>query len=196
MAEIGKPHRRTVLGAALGASLAAAGTGKLAAKPQEPRVYQLLGKSEPTQQSNLKRRAANDYRNSMLRFGGQLSSPIEQLFHASTLPEHQQFDVLVVGSGYGASISAARLAARLAPGKRLAIVERGREWVPGEFDDTFRGIYQQARNQLTGPKKRTVVNPLGLHNVIMSDEINVWTGNGLGGGSLINAGIALIPDAD
>ena len=30
----------------------------------------------------------------------------------------------------------------------------------------------------------------------MNDEVNIWTGNGLGGGSLINANIALIPDAE
>jgi len=76
------------------------------------------------------------------------------------------------------------------------MIERGREWVPGEFKDTFQGIFSQARGQLTGNKKRTVVNPLGVHNVIMNDEVNIWTGNGLGGGSLINANIALLPEAD
>ena len=144
----------------------------------------------------MKRRATADYRQSMQRFGGQLSSPIEQLFHISTLPEHQQLDVLIIGSGYGASICAARLAARLRPGLRLAMIERGREWIPGEFVDTFRGLFKQSRHQLIGKRKRTLVNPLGLHNVLISDEINLWTGNGLGGGSLINASIALIPDKD
>ena len=190
------PSRRQMLKAGLGASSLAMAGGDLNAASVNVKLHQLVAKSQPRRSSVLKERASDDYRTSMFRFGGRLSNPIEQLFQASTRPIHEQFDVLVVGSGYGAAITAARLAPRLSPGRRLAMLERGKEWLPGDFADTFRGIYSEARNQLFGPKKRTVVNPLGLHNVVMSDEINVWTGNGLGGGSLINAGIALVPDAE
>ena len=193
-----QPTRRTAVAAGLGAIAATTGAAKSAVARQEVsrNFASLIERSQTSEDTNLKRRAAEDYHRSMARFGGQLSSPIEQLFHTSTLPVDQQFDVLVIGSGYGASITAARLAPRMKSGKRLAMIERGREWIPGEYKDTFRDLYAQARGQLMGNKKRTIVNPLGLHNVIMNDEVNIWTGNGLGGGSLINANIALIPDAE
>ncbi len=168
----------------------------VARQRQDSRLANLVARAQTSQDSSLKRRAKADYQRSMQPFGGRLSSPVEQLFHASTLPPHAQFDVLIVGSGYGAAICAARLAPRLQPGLRLAILERGREWIPGEFVDTFGGLFQQARNQLLGKKKRTLTNPLGLHNVLMNEQVNIWTGSGLGGGSLINANIALVPDAD
>lgn len=196
----GKVSRRSVLkaGAAALAAGTAAATGQQAfARHNVSRnLANFVANTQTTEDTNLKRRAAHDYRRSLQKFGGQLSCDPERLFQTSLRPSDQQFDVVVVGSGYGASITAARLAAKLAPGRRLAMIERGREWVPGEFTDTFGGLLQQARGQLTGKKKRTVKNPLGLHNVIMNDEINVWTGNGLGGGSLINANIALIPDRE
>lgn len=198
VAETRKPTRRTAVAAGLGAFVATAGGVNKAVARQRVNLNlaNFLANTQTSEDTNLKRRAREDYRRSMERFGGRLSSPVERLFHTSTLPVEQQFDVLVIGSGYGASISAARLAPRLGPGRRLAIIERGREWIPGDFKDTFADVYAQARGQLMGQKKRTVVNPLGLHNVIMNDEVNIWTGNGLGGGSLINANFALIPDAE
>src|SRR5688572_10948903 len=39
-----------------------------------------------------------------------------------------RFDVLIVGSGYGGAVMAARLAST---GKRVAVLERGREYLPG-----------------------------------------------------------------
>jgi len=46
--------------------------------------------------------------------------------------EHAQphYDVIVVGSGYGGGVAASRLARA---GKRVAVLERGREFVTGEF---------------------------------------------------------------
>jgi len=46
---------------------------------------------------------------------------------------------------------------------------------------------------LNGPTRGQVTKPLGLFNLMMNDEVNILTGNGLGGGSLINASIALRP---
>ncbi|HMO14143.1 MAG TPA: GMC family oxidoreductase [Pirellulaceae bacterium] len=149
-----------------------------------------------TRNSRLKEQARRDYAASMRPFGGRLSNTPDQLFAASLTQDHPHYDVVVVGSGYGASITAARLAARLRPGKKLAIIERGREWIPGDFPDTFQGLNAEARNQMLGNGKRTVVNPLGLYDVQMNDEVNILSGNGLGGTSLINASIALQPDLE
>ena len=97
-------------------------------------------KSRRSYETALKNRATNDYRQSMRRFGGQLSSDAEELFSTSMRDPHQQLDIVIIGSGYGASICAARLARHIGPGVRLAIIERGREWVPGTFADHPRGL--------------------------------------------------------
>lgn len=196
----GRPTRRGVLkSAALGAAAAtvsAGGKSAEAAPPVDLRILKLLGNSRTSKDTPLKRRAAADYRRSMEPFGGQLSCPPEQLLHTASLPEDQQFDVVIIGSGYGAAMCAAALAPRLKPGLRLAIIERGREWTPGHFPDTRKGLRAESRARIFGPGKRSIMNPLGLHNVIMNSEVNVWTGNGLGGGSLINAGITKRPDPE
>ena len=45
-----------------------------------------------------------------------------------------QYDVVVVGSGYGGSIAASRLARA---GRSVCVLERGKEQQPGEYPDTF-----------------------------------------------------------
>lgn len=140
--------------------------------------------------------ACSDYRQSLAQHGGQLASPVRQLFltaHSGVAP---QFAVLIIGSGYGASICAARLSQRIRPGLRIGILERGREWLPGEFPDTFPDVWNNSRQQITGPTQGQVTNPLGLFNLGFNPEVNILSGSGLGGTSLINAGIALRPHSE
>jgi cholesterol oxidase len=98
------------------------------------------------------------------------------------------YDVVVVGSGYGGGVAASRLARA---GKSVAVLERGREFVTGEFPRRFpelRGELQVAgRRVRLGP-------PTGLYDVRLGEDMHVLVGCGLGGGSLINAGVALRPD--
>jgi cholesterol oxidase len=96
----------------------------------------------------------------------------------------EEYATVVVGSGYGGAVTAARLAERGLP---VCLLERGREWRVGEFPDTFREIAGSVRN-----KKR----PLGLLDYYFCQDIDVIKGSGLGGTSLINANAALRPDAD
>ena len=49
---------------------------------------------------------------------------------ASKLKAH--YDVIVVGSGYGAGVAASRLARC---GQKVAVLERGREFLPGDFPE-------------------------------------------------------------
>ena len=46
----------------------------------------------------------------------------------------EQYTVVVVGSGYGGGITASRLARS---GQQVCVLERGKEFLPGEFPDTM-----------------------------------------------------------
>ncbi|MBX3420789.1 MAG: GMC family oxidoreductase [Pirellulaceae bacterium] len=143
-----------------------------------------------------KSRAMEDYQRSLSQFGGRLASPLSELTHSCARQVPWQFDVLIVGSGYGASTVAARLAQRRLPGTRIAILERGREWVPGTFPDRVSGLLDESRLNLFGPRRGTVDKATGLFDVRQCDEITVLSGSGLGGTSLINANVAIRPDAE
>jgi cholesterol oxidase len=95
------------------------------------------------------------------------------------------YDFVIVGSGYGGSITAARLASAALPRRpSVCILERGREWPVGAFPDKFEDFLENVR----------AVNPLGLYDIIAGKDISILKGNGLGGTSLINANVAIIPE--
>ncbi|MCC6363381.1 MAG: GMC family oxidoreductase [Bryobacterales bacterium] len=100
------------------------------------------------------------------------------------------YDVIIIGSGYGGSITAARLAtANWGNGAKptVCILERGKEWLPGQFpDDLNRGA----------AALRSDTNPLGLHEIRFGLDMAIWQGSGLGGTSLINANVAIEPDSE
>ncbi|MGH9354593.1 MAG: GMC family oxidoreductase, partial [Terriglobia bacterium] len=99
------------------------------------------------------------------------------------------YDVVVVGSGYGGAITAARISgAALTPKKTVCMLERGREWQVGEFPDHLLKVTEQVRDPLT--------NPTGLYEFNVFKDIAVMKGCGLGGTSLVNANVAIIPDDD
>ncbi len=99
------------------------------------------------------------------------------------------YDVIVVGSGYGGGVAAMRLARA---GKQVALLERGREFLTGEFPTRFPDLRREL--QVTGKRVRTG-SPTSLYDVRLGEDMHVLVGCGLGGGSLVNAGVALRPDA-
>src|SRR5262249_48324589 len=86
------------------------------------------------------------------------------------------YDVVVVGSGYGGGVAASRLARA---GKRVAVLERGREFLTGEFPSRFPDL--RGEMQLTGKRLR-VGSPTGLYDVRFGEDMHVLIGCGLGGG--------------
>lgn len=93
------------------------------------------------------------------------------------------YEVVVIGSGYGGAI----MGARLSPHHQVAILERGREWRPGEYPETFHELKKQIYCDS---------HPLGLFSYHTHRDIDVVCGSGLGGTSLINAGVVIRPDRD
>lgn len=99
--------------------------------------------------------------------------------------EGRHFDVVVVGSGFGGSVTAARLAAE---GVDVCVLERGRAYPPGSFPrtpwETKQGFWQPE---------------MGLHGMfdIWSFRgLNAVVSSGLGGGSLIYANVMWRPPAE
>lgn len=99
-----------------------------------------------------------------------------------------RYDVVVVGSGYGGGVTASRLARA---GKRVAVLERGREIATGEFPQKFSEL--KGEFQVTGKNFRTG-SEQAIYDVRLGRDMHVLVACGLGGGSLVNAGVSLVPD--
>lgn len=97
-----------------------------------------------------------------------------------------RYDVVVVGSGYGASIAASRLARA---GRSVCVLERGKEFRPGDYPDT--GPEAAAETQVDLPSGQHLGSATGLLDFHVNDDLNVLVGCGLGGTSLINANVSL-----
>ncbi len=106
-----------------------------------------------------------------------LSMPIEKL--------KQHYTVVVIGSGYGASIAASRLARA---GQQVCVLERGKEFQPGEYPDTEFHTLDEMQLDLPGEH---IGSKTGLYEFNVNEDINVFKGCGLGGTSLVNANVAL-----
>ncbi len=109
-----------------------------------------------------------------------LSRPLDQL--------KPRYDVVVVGSGYGGGVAASRLARC---GQKICVLERGKEFATGAFPDRF----PEFRRELRVSGKAVTMGPAdALFQLNLGPDIHVLTGCGLGGGSLINAAVAMRPD--
>ncbi|HEV3233913.1 MAG TPA: FAD-dependent oxidoreductase, partial [Candidatus Dormibacteraeota bacterium] len=95
----------------------------------------------------------------------------------------QHFDAVIVGSGFGGSVTAFRLAEA---GWSVCLLERGRVYPPGSFPRSPR----QMANNFWDPSKASY----GLYNIWSFGGLEALVSAGLGGGSLIYANVLLRKD--
>jgi len=93
-----------------------------------------------------------------------------------------KYDVLVVGSGFGGSVAALRLAEK---GYRVAVLEAGRRYGPEDFARTNWDL----RRSLWIPK----LFCHGILRLTLLSDVLVGSGAGVGGGSLVYANTLPIP---
>jgi cholesterol oxidase len=122
-----------------------------------------------------------------LRYGAPVSPPPPRLSRPpEALAAH--YPVVIVGSGYGGAVCAARLSEA---GQRVAVLERGPELQPGEFPQTGAQFRRAVQVSLGGWRVGRRHAPFDLH---LDTDLGALVGCGLGGGSLINAAVAVRPD--
>jgi cholesterol oxidase len=86
------------------------------------------------------------------------------------------FDVIVVGSGFGGSVAALRLTEK---GYRVAVLEAGRRFA----DDEFAATSWDLRRYLWAPR----LGCFGIQRIHLLKDVLVLAGAGVGGGSLVYA---------
>lgn len=101
-------------------------------------------------------------------------------------PASVHFDVLIIGSGYGGAVAASTFAGRTHEGRQIAVgvLERGREYLPGAFPTGLGELPRHIRSDS---------NKDGLIDIRIGAEVVAVVANGVGGGSLINAGVMETP---
>ncbi|MDV6236047.1 GMC family oxidoreductase [Leptospira ellisii] len=92
------------------------------------------------------------------------------------------FDYVIVGSGFGGSVSALRLAQK---GYKVAVLESGKRWNSGEFPKTNWNL----RKFLWFPK----LFCFGIQRINFLNDVMVLSGAGVGGGSLVYANTLYVP---
>ena len=97
----------------------------------------------------------------------------------------ERYDVVVVGSGFGGSVAALRLAEK---GYSVAVLEAGRRFGPDDFARTSWNL----RRFLWAPR----LGCHGIQRITFLRDVVVLSGAGVGGGSLVYANVLYEPPAD
>ncbi len=93
------------------------------------------------------------------------------------------YDYIIIGSGFGGSVSAMRLSEK---GYSTLVLEKGKRFAPNDFPKTNWNI----RKYLWLP----LVKCFGIQKLTFFKDVFVISGVGVGGGSLVYANTHMIPD--
>ncbi|MEV6681571.1 GMC oxidoreductase [Streptomyces erythrochromogenes] len=143
----------------------------------------------------------------MAALGGRAAaaSPVAGPFAADSIEPGARVPALVVGTGYGGSVAALRLAEA---GVDVHMIEMGMAWdTPGPDGKIFtrttapdqrsfwlRTRTKQPLSQFLGyPIDRDIARYTGILDAEDFAGITVYQGRGVGGGSLVNGGMAVTP---
>jgi cholesterol oxidase len=96
--------------------------------------------------------------------------------------DSRHFDYIVIGSGFGGSVSAMRLAEK---GYTVLVIEKGRRWESSDFPKSNWNL----RKYLWIP----MVRFFGFMNLSFYKEVFILSGVGVGGGSLVYANTHMTP---
>ncbi len=128
----------------------------------------------------LQRKATFDFFRFVL---GELADTYLPLLFQKDMEMKDEYDAVVIGSGFGGGATAYKLAEA---GKTVCLLERGKAW---------RGKTNIKKLRDFAGKFRTTFNN-GLFDYRIYKKMQVLQANGVGGGSLIYANVILRPDAD
>ncbi|MFI6344551.1 FAD-dependent oxidoreductase [Streptomyces sp. NPDC050560] len=99
-------------------------------------------------------------------------------------PGHPDYDVIVVGSGFGGAVAALRLSEK---GYRVGVLEAGRRFARGSLPRNS----WDTKNYLWAP----FLGLYGMQRIHLLGKVMVLAGAGVGGGSLIYANTLYVPPA-
>jgi cholesterol oxidase len=94
----------------------------------------------------------------------------------------QHYDWVIIGSGFGGSVSAHRLTQK---GYKVLVIEKGRRFAPGDFPKTNWNL----KNWLWQPS----LGLKGIFKMSFFKYMTVFSGVGVGGGSLVYANVLAVP---
>ncbi len=95
---------------------------------------------------------------------------------------NQKFDYIVIGSGFGGSVSAMRLAEK---GYTVLVIEKGKRWKAEDFPKTNWNV----KKYLWLP----LLKCFGFQKLTFFKEVFIISGVGVGGGSLVYANTHMMP---
>lgn len=104
----------------------------------------------------------------------------------TTVPDTAPFDAVVIGSGFGGSIAACRLAQA---GHSVVVLERGRRYRPGDFPRDTTDVDALLWN------RRRRKHSAGLYDLRFFSSLGCLVAAGVGGGSLVYANVHIRPDS-
>ncbi|CAA0103938.1 Cholesterol oxidase [Zhongshania aliphaticivorans] len=98
------------------------------------------------------------------------------------MAENHDFDVIIIGSGFGGSVSALRLSEK---GYSVGVMEMGRRWGPDNMPSTNWKVWDFLWRPLLGLR--------GFFSLRIFRHVMVLHGNAVGGGSVTYANTLLVP---